>query len=384
MKAGLIMIVATVTTLRTVTAQPATPPLPDTATRGTGQTAGSRLDFSGVLYAHFLYRADTGLSRGANRFDVERAYLTFRMPAGNRTSIRITTDLYQQTTPGNDAYYRGWSVRAKYAYVQHTYLTGAKWRANARLGILQNVFIEHDEQFWPRWISQSPTERAGFFSSADVGIATAIAFPKKLGEVYATLTNGPGYTSRETDRFKDYAARVTVTPWGQSKSSLIQTASLSAWGYTGAVASKFVSGGVAQSGPIGSSLRRDRWGVHAGARSQRLTMGAEYAARIEEGEAGLNTAALPRTVTDSTIRLVSGYAIGRPLGDRSQLSLVGRYDRVTTNTATRARYDVVIAGLIWDLSDAASLSVDYQENNPQLGSPIASARTYFAHCVVRF
>src|SRR5215203_5894850 len=80
------------------------------------------IDFSGILFGNYQYRGDAGPSKSQNRFDVERAYLTFRMAAGKRTSIRITTDLFQQATAGNDAYYRGWVIRAKYAYLQYNYL----------------------------------------------------------------------------------------------------------------------------------------------------------------------------------------------------------------------------------------------------------------------
>ena len=184
--------------------------------------ASPALDFSGILFANYQYRTDPGPAQSANKFDLERAYLTFRMPAGDRASIRITTDVFQQTTSGSDSYYRGWTVRAKYAYLQYNYLNGADWKANARIGLLQTVFIDHDEQFWPRWISPSPTERAGYFASADAGISNTISFPKKLGEIYATVANGPGYTSREVDRFKDYSARVTVTPWAKESRSILR------------------------------------------------------------------------------------------------------------------------------------------------------------------
>jgi hypothetical protein len=107
-------------------------------------------------------------------------YLTFKMPAGERTSIRFTSDPYQQTTSGSDSYYRGWTVRAKYAYLQYNYLNGSEWKALARVGLLHTVFI--DEQFWARWISPTPTEKAGYFASADAGLATSVTLPAKLGE----------------------------------------------------------------------------------------------------------------------------------------------------------------------------------------------------------
>lgn len=346
------------------------------------------IDFSGIVFAHYQYRTDA-VAPDANRFDVERAYLTFRMPAGDRTSVRITTDLYQQTTSGSDAFYRGWTVRAKYAYLQYNYLTGARWKALARIGLLHTVLIEHDETFWPRWITNSATERAGYFSSADAGIATSIALPRKVGEIYSTITNGPGYTSRETDRFKDFATRVTLTPWGADASSPVRSLALTAWAYKGAVASRFVSGGAGQTGTVGDGLQRDRWGVHAGGATPRFTFGAQYARRIEEGETGSNSVASPRAVVDSTGTLASAYVLVRPLMLLDQkkahpLSLLGRFDRVNTNTDTDDAYNVIIAGLIWDLSSKASVSLDYQEATVVSGSPVIGTKTYFAHFVARF
>ena len=99
--------------------------------------------------------------------------------------------------PANDAFYRGWVIRAKYAYLQYDYLKSTSWNAVARAGLIHNVVIDHVEQFWPRWISQTPVERAGFFSSSDAGVGTLVTLPNKFGEFYATIVNGPGYTSRE-------------------------------------------------------------------------------------------------------------------------------------------------------------------------------------------
>src|SRR5688572_17135342 len=182
----------------------------DTASRAAAAKT-PQLEFSGILFANWNYRTDRS-ARAQNRFDVERAYLTFRMPAGNRASVRITADIFQNTSSPGDAFYRGWAFRAKYAYLQYDALRGDGLSATARLGMLHTVAIEHVESFWPRWISRSATELAGFFQSADLGVAASFGLPNKAGEVYATVTNGPGYTSRETDRFKDGALRLTLTP----------------------------------------------------------------------------------------------------------------------------------------------------------------------------
>jgi hypothetical protein len=357
-------------------------PAPDTAKPAAPATPA--FNFSGVLYANFQYRGDQGPAKSTNKFDVERAYLTFRVPAGDRASVRITADVFQQTTTGSDAFYRGWVVRAKYAYLQYDFLRGASWNGWVRGGLLQTIVIEHVETFWPRWISQSPFERAGFFSSADGGISGLVTLPNKWGEIYTTITNGPGYTSRETDRFKDYAARISLTPFGASDSNLLRNLALTAWTYRGAIASSFVAGGAGQIGPIGSSLPRNRSGIFIGLRDPRITIGADYATRKDGSETGANTVLSPRVASDSTGRLISGFTILRPFQIMSEkstipLGLIGRWDRFKPNRETAPYSNVVIAGLIWDLNKRASLALDYQEQTPHGGPVIATANTYFLH-----
>ena len=347
-----------------------------------------RIDFSGVVFANYQYRTDRGVVRAANKFDLERVYLTFRMPAGERASVRITTDVFQQQQAGHDSYYRGWTVRAKYAYLQYDFLRRGTARGVARFGLVHNVFIEHDESYWPRWISTVPTDRHGYFSSADAGLASQLTLPGKLGEVYATLTNGPGYTSRETDRFKDYAARVTLTPLASRGEGLLNSVALTAWGYLGATGSRFSGGGTGQVGPIGSSLERNRWGVFAAMKNPRLLLAAQYAARSDEGESGSNTAVDPRVLVDSTGRIVSAYAVVRPFatnaGFARTLSLLGRVDRVTTNRAKDERHSLAIGGIAMDLTRATSISIDYQEQLPNDGGPAAPSKAVFLHLIARF
>lgn len=357
------------------------------------QTAASStpatLNFSGVLYGNFQYRGDEGPSKAQNKFDVERVYLTFRMPAGDRGSIRITTDLFQQATTGSDSFYKGWVLRAKYAYFQYDYLKGAMWTAVARAGLIHTVVIDHVETFWPRWISTTPVERAGFFSSADAGVGTLITLPNKWGEAYATVTNGPGYASRETDRFKDYAARLSLTPFSGSDSRLLKTFTTTGWVYRGAVASKFASGGAGQVGTVGSGLSRNRAGIFVGIRDPRLVIGGDFAVRTDGGESGANTTASPRAAVDSSGRLISGFAVLRPLHfsdakASSPLGLVARWDRFKPNTNTAAFSNVIIGGVLLDLNSRASVSLDYQEQTPHFGPVVATAKTYFLHLVANF
>jgi hypothetical protein len=347
------------------------------------------LDFSGVLYANFQYRGDAGPDKSTNKFDVERAYLTFRMPAGDRASIRITADVFQQPNPANDAFYRGWVIRAKYAYLQYDYLKSTGWNGLVRGGLLHNVVIDHIESFWPRWISQSPVERAGFFSSSDAGVATLLSFPNKFGEFYATIVNGPGYTSRESDRFKDYAARLTFTPLSGSSNKVIKTFALSGWTYVGAIGSQFAGGGAGQVGPVGVSMPRTRAGVFLGVRDPRLSAGAEWDTRKDAREAGFNTVASPRVEIDSTGRLVAGFFTAKPfqlLNNQSTfpLGLVARWDRFKPDIDLPGYINTVIGGLTWDLNKKAAISLDYQEQTPRAGATIATLKTYFLHMMANF
>jgi hypothetical protein len=370
---------------------------PDTARRDSARTPSPQpaqpaktpqLEFSGIIFANWNYRTDRA-ARAQNRFDVERAYLTFRMPVGQRSSVRITADVFQQLAAPGDAFYRGWAFRAKYAYVQYDYLRNYRGTSGyARLGMLHTVVIEHIETFWPRWISRAAVELNGFFSSADLGAATQVTLPSKRGELYATLTNGPGYTSRETDRFKDAAVRLTLTPFANDK-GLMSTAAITAWGYKGAVASRFATGGAGQVGPVGEGIQRDRWGVFGGLRDRRLTLGAEWAKRANEGETGSNTTASPRMVVDSTGTLVSAFAIVRPIewlqtGQTSKLALLGRYDRFRFVDDAAPATRLIIAGLIWDLDRRLSLAADYQQLLPRDGAPGMDTKTWFLHAVASF
>jgi hypothetical protein len=370
---------------------------PDSARRDTARAPSPQpaqpaktpqLDFSGIIFANWNYRTDRA-ARAQNRFDVERAYLTFRMPVGDRTSVRITADVFQNTSAPGDAFYRGWAFRAKYAYLQYDFLKNYHGTsAYARLGMLHTVVIEHVETFWPRWLSRTAVELSGFFASADLGAATQVNLPSRRGELYVTVTNGPGYTSRETDRFKDAAARLTLTPLAGGK-GLFSTMAITAWGYKGAIASQFVSGGAGQVGSVGEGLRRDRWGAFAGLRDRRLTLGAEWAQRADEGELGGNTPASPRVVVDSTGTLLSAFAIARPVewltpGSTSRLALLGRYDRFRFNEDAAPASRLIIAGLIWDLDRRLSLAADYQQLLPRDGAAGTDTKTWFLHAVATF
>jgi hypothetical protein len=368
-------------------------------------------DFSGTILGNYRYAYDDATKnanggQSTNKFDIERVYLTFRMPAGDDGSIRVTTDVFNNTSPGTNGYYPGWTIRLKYAYFQYNYLHdigGEKgFNAVARVGMLHTALIDHEEGFWPRYLSQTSVERNGFFSSSDLGLATLVTLPNKMGEVYATVSNGPGYGAAETDQYKDYSARVSLTPFGNAD-NILKTFTLSPWAYAGHTASKFLAGGTGQVGPVSDGLKRNRVGIFAGLKDRRLTLGAEFAQRTETVESGANTAASPRTTLDNTGTLTSAFALIRPIelfGDdpkaKSPFGFLARIDNYkpysqqsvagpaagtqTTNSANQ----LIIAGLFYDLNSKATFSLDFQNLKPQSGSATVETKVLFAHMQISF
>jgi hypothetical protein len=340
----------------------------------------ARITFSGVLYLNYQYRLHP--SGGVNRFDVDRAYLNVAGPLGNRISFRLTSDVYQVQS---DTVNRSWQLRAKYAYGQYEFSRSASWPGWVRLGMVQNMFIDHDEAYWPRWLSPAATDRQGYFSSADVGVLARLGLPSRKGEILATILNGPGFASREVDRFKDFGARLSITPLAEESGSPWRTLTLALWAYKGAVASRFVSGGTDQVGPVGSSLRRDRWGVFTAVALPRATVSLQHARRMDEGEVGSNTAMDPRVVEDSTGSLTTSYVVLQPFtGAASQFSIVGRWDRVDRNVSVGRRHDLVIAGIAWTFSPGRSIALDFQNTYPHERSATPANRTVFIHTQTRF
>ena len=359
--------------------------------RAGGQTpdrpAPPSVNVSGLIFGNYQYHLG-GQSKDFNQFLLDRAYVTVRAVVSDRMSVRITTDVFQSGDQN------GWTIRAKYAYVQYDVAKRPGWNAAIRAGMLHNVVVEHIEQFWPRFLSPVTLERSGGFASADVGGAAHVTFPGRMGELYLHVVNGPGYTRRETDRFKDYGVRLTVTPLAGRVGGVLSTLSISPWFYDGASASQFVRGGADGAiAPVGAGLPRDRHGLVVGIRDSRLTAGAEVG-RMHTVTDALAPGGVPaRVVTDVRANVVAAYGTVRPLAflsstGRSRFGIVGRYDSVESNAAGDEQFHFLIAGLLLDLNARSTLALDYQEQLADRGVPVlpppGAFRALFAHVVVSF
>ncbi|HEX7019451.1 MAG TPA: hypothetical protein VF159_05555 [Gemmatimonadaceae bacterium] len=377
----LVALGAPVATRSAQAQAPGTPPPPPART----------LDFSGLIFGNYQFRTDSAAKaanggQSPNKFDLERVYLTFKLPVGDRLGIRATTDIYQNA---NNNFYNGWAVRLKYGYLEYKFANDVGgFSALSRIGVLHTVVIDHEETFWPRYLANVAVEKYGWFSSADAGFATQVSLPAKMGEVYATVTNGPGYTAPENDRFKDVAARLTLTPLATFY-GFLSSLTISPWYYKGSVASAFATDPV---NPITTAVDRNRWGVLAGLKDPHLAAAVHYSRRIDGFESGTNTAGSPVVVTDSTGAVLSAYAIVKPLhwtsgNDKSTLGAVVRWDSYKPRVGVDGAEEFLVAGLQWEPTARTALTVDYQALTPRAFAgkpPITKTNTWFVHWAANF
>jgi hypothetical protein len=356
----------------------APPPAPAAA-----KPATPGLDFSAWVFGDFQYQTDDAAKAAnggssPNKFDIGRAYLTFKGPLGDRASYRVTTDIKQGG--GTDSY-KGWFVRLKYAFLQYDYMKpnadGAS--AFARLGVLHTVVIDHEENFWPRFMAQTALEKNGFFSSADLGISTGITLPNKLGEIYADVVNGTGYDNPENNKYKDFQARVTLTPLAKS-TSILKTLTISPWYSYGGNASVFLNSATS---PITDRLKKDRYGIFVGNRDRRLTFGGEYAER-KDGADGNTTDVTLDQIVSTTGQLYDAFVIVRPLeftqpDTKQSFGALVRYDHWKPNKDVDGYAQFLVAGVFWEPTRKVTLALDYQGQTPRNGLSGAKAESWFLH-----
>ena len=142
-----------------------------------------------------------------------------------------------------------------------------------------------------------------------------------MGEVYATIVNGNGYVSRETDRFKDFQARVSISPWANS-TGVLRGLEFSPWVSFGGRASTFAAGQGTLT-PVTEMQQKDRYGFFTGYRNSRLVAGLQLGRKIDVVETADTTADVSPTARTVTGNLVSNFAFWRPLGPATRIAVDG-------------------------------------------------------------
>jgi hypothetical protein len=373
----LVLIAGAIPAIAAAQQTPSQPATPAAAT----PTASVPVEFSGLFFPQFIYGGAKGNgTRSVNQFQLERAYLTAKAKIGDRTSLRFTSDIYR---PGGN---NGYTMRAKYAYVQYDYWTNGEGfmgtNAQVRLGMQQTVLNETEEAFWPRYVAKIAAERAGFFSSADLGASTTLSF-NGMGELFAEVANGPGYATPENDRFKDYSVRLTLTPFG---STMAKGLVLAPWFYKGTVQSALQPA---------EGRKHDRAGIFAGYKAPAFMLGGDYETSTNENERNSPTGVVTE---DRSGKVLSAYthlkpfAMMSPTGSKTWGVLL-RWDQVSGDTGylpNNGDFPVVkgkfiVAGITHDVNSKLSWSLDWQQQSPNgAAAPALDLRTYNLHVSAAF
>lgn len=369
--------------------------------------------FSGIVLANFRDAHDStskSIKGGiaTPKFDIERAYLTITAPAGDRGDIRFTTDVFNRRPRGANNYFEGWTVRLKDAYVQYKLVKDIGGHEgfdfSARAGVLNSTVIDHEEGFWPRYLSETAIERSGFFSTSEIGAAGILALPGKWGDLCVEIIDGGDHGSTEVKAQKDFEAHMSITPFGAT-SGMMKSLTISPYVYRGRKGSAFDHAEPAGYS-VANGLKHNRSGVFAGIRSHAVTAGAEWGRRTETMETGSTIE--QRVAFDNSGTLRSAFIIVRPLeildAHHDRHSVFGVLMRIDTfhpysdpraadlragthGTGTHGTYDanqLVITSVFLDLTSNATVSIDEQDYTPLRGSNGKPSRALFAHVQVRF
>lgn len=259
---------------------------------GWAQAPARSVRVSGLIYGSWTADLGPGAD-GANRFEVNRAYVTLSGALSERVSARITTDAIRED--GEEL-----EVRLKYAFMTYRPERSA---VAVRFGLTQTPYVEFEEGVWGyRMQGSIPADRLRYLSSADLGVAADGRWG--AGEaVQATVGvyNGEGWTRGEADSGKDLMARMTVR--------LARTDDASAFGGLRVTA----YGGIGS--PPGGGVRQRALGMVSW-RTRALTLAGQYVVTRDRLDAG----------TGETVngRLLNSFAVVRVPG--GQVDLIGRLE----------------------------------------------------------
>lgn len=337
---------------------------------------------SGLILANYQYHVEDGTNPEQDeqvraglersRFMLERVYLTARATMSERANVRLTFESREGAS--------GQELRLKYAYLEYELPLLREAGTFVRAGLIQNIMIAQEEIFWPRMVSPAPLARSGYYSAADLGVSVGARLPRELGEVYVEVVDGRGYQGMKApdDRFRDVAARLTLTPLASNEGAgLFRSLSISPWVYLGDTASVFgpgseFAGATDYLGPLSDGRRRDRMGLLVGVDDRRLAAAVSLARRKSDIDVGANTGASPAGVESRGATLASAFMMLRPMAlvrpaGPAPLGIVLRYDHLDADTSVPGYARYVAGGVTYDVAPGISLSLDYQEVLPRAG-----------------
>jgi len=310
----------------------------------------------GVGYTQYLYQfhKDSVTNSHLNSFDVTRAYINVvgKFPAG--VGVRITPDIYRNTTDGS------LSFRLKYAYATWTPENSP---LTLKMGAIHTPWLDWEEALWDyRMQGTMALERfrgpsgSGYLSSSDLGAGVDGKFKLDLVNFQVGVYDGETYNKPEGDEHKDLEGRLSVRVLESDDHSRVGGLRITGYGAVG----KPTGGG-----------KRNRYIGMLSYRSKLLTLAGQYG-RVEDSLPG--TTGTTKTVKGN---IFSAYGVLNV--PNTKVGIIGRVDvqkpdvDIGNNRQTR-----FIAGMSYQINPNLRALADVDNLSLQSGvytNAIESTRT---------
>lgn len=197
----------------------------------------SHVDLSGVAFLFYRYELTDG-AKDFNTFDVGRMYFRADIRPMEHVKFRMTLDAPGReptttvqggvTTVNKDA--GKFDVVLKHAYgeLYDVLVPGL----SLKFGMHDLPWVPFVEAIWGyRFQGTVFSDREGYLSSTDLGVAASYVLPGKWVEAYFSLVNGETWSKPEVSKHKDVHGRITLRPLASHK--VLSGLSLSVLGAAG-------------------------------------------------------------------------------------------------------------------------------------------------------
>jgi hypothetical protein len=343
-----------------------------------------------------------------NSFYIDRAYINIKASLTPQITARLTPDVYSaKDQAGTTQYF----TQMKYAYFDYMPLnTDDGLALSFSVGLIPNQWINNVENYYGyrgvqktftdySWVTgqrilknpltgnayQVNTSIGSFFSSADLGLTTKLALPKKYAELFVSVLNGNGFRNEGFDqnRFKDFMVTGFIHPFAgeiakrteamkiAKKTRLDGITDLTVGGFTYMGRLSNNEFGVAN----GGQYKNTRFGGMVNFKLNftnfgSLKIGGEYSAFTNQVPS--NPLALTTDSTYSGGGLSSWLEFNPPVEQlNDKLFLTFRYDMFkaqNTDNGTTSFYDkgkqsLMVIGLMFKPASLLTIGVSYQSTS---------------------
>ena len=301
----------------------------------------------GVIFFQWSKYTQGGTSKTPNNFDVTRAYLDVKKKLDWNASMRMTLDVARITGATRQNLFD----YLKYAYVEMplnvSSLQVVPFSMTAKVGLQHTVWIDWADKILNlRYIAKSIVDNEGLMSSSDFGLGglgtVSIAGLPDI-EYQATLLNGTGYATNESDSKKAMAMRVNANVYQDS------------------IGGKIL---------LGSYINIEAMKASLDCSSSNNQGGIELAYKHELGAANIEYITGSKSNKKILGTSIGGvYNVGTALGFLPNLSVFARFDNYDPNT-TGANDDKkkTFYGVTYDWGKDVRLALDQQTSQTGSGA----------------